>query len=125
MTSPISHVTGQTWLGSSGSYGDGDFVSVSSSTDIPSQLWLRGFHLACAGVSNFSSGGITFEVWDGDDGSKKFELGIGFFCCPTSMIMPEDSYIDIVDGLYVRSVGASFGGIPIIRSCYLTVFYTA
>ena len=122
MTSFVSYVRGETWEGSSEA--QSAWVSVSATTTIPTEFWLRGFHLAVGNVIN-TSASTRFEMWDGSNGTKLFELGIGWYIMPTSAVIPRDSYIDIVDGLYVRCQQLDTAGNPVIRNCSLTVFYTA
>ncbi|MAH49753.1 hypothetical protein CMI37_28270 [Candidatus Pacearchaeota archaeon] len=122
MTSLVSYVRGETWEGSSEA--QSAWVSVSATTTIPTKFWLRGFHLAVGNVTT-TAVSTRFEIWEGSNVTKLFELGVGWYIMPTSAVIPEDSYIDIVDGMYVRSQQLDSAGNPVIRNCSLTVFYTA
>ena len=126
MSSPVSYVNAISFDGSETAVtpAGNTFYSVSATTDLPSNIWLRGIYFAMS-LYNVALVKTDFEIWNGNNGEQVFSFPAGVLINPSSSILPEDCYWNIDNGLWVRAASTdSDDGAKTMLYARATFFYT-
>ena len=118
MSGPVSYVKAIEFDGSDTAGAADTFYSVSDTTSLPSELWLRGMYYAQKSQT-FLSAASDLELWNGNNGKQIYSFPNGVLLDATASVLPEDCYWDINNGLWVRSSSGD-----IMSNSYLVFFYT-